>query len=254
MANVSNVEYFSLNYVPRALSNKSVSVAVIFVDPSWTEGGVCTMSVQNDWQKKVLNIDHDADVEMLEALLKEIGNRLLPKIDRHAVISQLEDSLSNIIQVSPRRTCSKDLAREAVVMSWMPLASHLGEVRSVKVARFDDDHKEMLSIIGGFYSAMLSGRGALVLQKVLAEMTNHSQAHFAEEEGVLEATKYPRRVSHRRKHQKLLKQLKWFQQEITAGKFVSSVSVANFVDQCLVVHMQGIDQQYSKHLTANGIS
>jgi len=153
MATVSNVEYFFLSYVPSVLSNQSVSVAVIFVDPSGTENGVCTISLQNDWQRKVLNLDHDADVEMLGALFKEISDRLL-STDRRAIISQLEEDLfSNVIQVSQRRTCSKDLAREADPMSWMPLVSTRVVVRSVKVSRFDDDHKQMLSIINCLGSA-----------------------------------------------------------------------------------------------------
>lgn len=124
---------------------------------------------------------------------------------------------------------------------------------SVKVARFDDDHKQIFSIISGLDNAMRSGKGALAVQQIVAELANHAKYHFSAEEEVMEKTKYPEMASHRREHQEMLSQVDQLQQEIASGKFVSSVTVAEFIDKRMIAHMRETDQKYSEHLNANGI-
>ncbi len=100
-----NVEYCFLHYVPNVGSDKRISIASILIDPTDLENGICTMSFAADWQTKVRSLDPDGDLEMLEALLVEIRDRLLSKSERSDVIRQLEDSFSNVVQISQRRKC-----------------------------------------------------------------------------------------------------------------------------------------------------
>src|SRR5713226_7521525 len=100
----SSNEYCLLHYVPNVLSDKRVSIAaIIFFDSSDPVNGVCVMICAADWQTKVRTVDSDADLDMLEAQLTEIGDRLLSPNHRFDRIRQLEDSFSNVVQVSPRR-------------------------------------------------------------------------------------------------------------------------------------------------------
>jgi len=124
---------------------------------------------------------------------------------------------------------------------------------SVKVVRFDDDHKQMFSIINRLHTAMSSGKGALVMQEVVTELAKHAKAHFLAEEETMEKTKYPELVSHRLEHHEMLSQVEQYQRQIATGKFVSSVTVAVFLDERLMAHTRGTDQKYAEHLNANGI-
>jgi hypothetical protein len=100
----SSDEYCLLYYVPNVLSDKSVSIAaIIFFNSSDPVNGVCTMICAPDWQTEVRALDPDTDLEMLEALLTEIRGRLLSPGHRFDMIRQLEDSFSNVVQVSQRR-------------------------------------------------------------------------------------------------------------------------------------------------------
>lgn len=103
MTTSSNVEYFFLQYVPNALSSESVSIAAIFIDPTDLDQGICRVSLAGDWQTKVWHLDPDADVEMLEAVLTEVRDRLLSPTQRSDMIRELEDSFSNSLQISQRR-------------------------------------------------------------------------------------------------------------------------------------------------------
>jgi hypothetical protein len=105
MTSSSNVEYCFLHYVPNIVGDKSVTLAAIFIDPTDLEKGLCTMSVVANWKTKVQHLDPDGDLAMLESLLSEIRDRLLSGSERSEMIRQLEDSFSNVVQISHRRKC-----------------------------------------------------------------------------------------------------------------------------------------------------
>jgi hypothetical protein len=100
-----NVEYCVLDYVPNIVRDKSVSIAAIFIDACDEEKGTCTMTLAADWQTQVQLVDPNTDLEMVAAVLSEIGERLLSPGQRCEVIRQLEDSFSNTVRVSERRKC-----------------------------------------------------------------------------------------------------------------------------------------------------
>jgi hypothetical protein len=99
----NRIEYRTVRYVPNVISNESLSLAVIFTDACDLQGGVCTMIVAALWPTKVQQIDPDCDLKMIEALLSEIQERLLSTSERVDMIRQLDDSFSNLLQVSDKQ-------------------------------------------------------------------------------------------------------------------------------------------------------
>jgi hypothetical protein len=103
----SDVEYCVLHYVPNTvIRDERVSVAAIFTNSSEPGNKICTMICAANWQTKVRGLDPDADLAMLDALLKEIGERLQSPSERSDMIRQIEESFSNAVWVSQRRKCS----------------------------------------------------------------------------------------------------------------------------------------------------
>ena len=100
-----NVEYCILEYVSNVVSSAQIPIAVIFIDSTDMQNGICTMTFAADWQTNIRRLDPDSDLEMLVALLTEIRDRLLSSLDRSDMIRQMEDSFSNVIQVSQRQKC-----------------------------------------------------------------------------------------------------------------------------------------------------
>jgi hypothetical protein len=67
-------------------------------------------------------LDPQADVEMLAALEREIRGQLATTHDREGLLQWLEDSFSNVIQISPTKGClAEDPAREIEAMASMYL-------------------------------------------------------------------------------------------------------------------------------------
>jgi hypothetical protein len=99
----NSIEYRIVRYVPNVTNNRGISLAVIFTDACDLQGGACTMIVAPLWQTKLRQIDPDCDLKMIEALLSEIQGRLLSRSDRSDMICQLDDSFSNLLQVSDKQ-------------------------------------------------------------------------------------------------------------------------------------------------------
>jgi hypothetical protein len=114
MIRPSRVEYCFLRYVPNVIRDEGVSIGAIFIDPADIERGICKIHFAADWQTNVRFVDPDADLEMLKALLTEIRDRLVTEGERSDMIRQLEDSFSNVIQISERQECPVAPRPEAI--------------------------------------------------------------------------------------------------------------------------------------------
>jgi len=120
MATSNALECCLLSYMPSIVGDKTVPLAVIFLGPAGKGAGYFIMYVAADWHDKVRVIDPGGDLEMVGAILSEIRAKLASASERSEMIRQLEDSFSNMIQISERRKCSflpgpgaiKDFARE----------------------------------------------------------------------------------------------------------------------------------------------
>ncbi|MGD0571145.1 MAG: DUF3037 domain-containing protein [Candidatus Sulfotelmatobacter sp.] len=102
----NDIEYCLLHYVPNVLlSEKSVSIAAILINPSDPKHEACAMICAADWQMRVRVLDPDADLEMLDSLLAELREKLLSPSESSDVIRRMKDSFSNAVQVSQSRIC-----------------------------------------------------------------------------------------------------------------------------------------------------
>ncbi len=127
MAEKRHLEFFLLRYVPDAVKDEFVNIGVVMVEPGANGAGFADVRFTRDW-RRVRCLDPQADVEMLEALEREIRGQLAG--DRTTLLRRLEDSFSNAIQVSPMKGClAEDPAREieAVASMYLEAARVVGK-------------------------------------------------------------------------------------------------------------------------------
>jgi len=72
MAEKHQCEFFLLRYVPDAVRNEFVNIGVLLVE---ADAGFADIRLTKDW-RRVRCLDSDVDVEMLEAIGREVGRRL----------------------------------------------------------------------------------------------------------------------------------------------------------------------------------
>jgi len=104
MADLKKLEFFLLRYVPDAVKDEFVNVGLVMLEPGGDGEGFADVRFTRDW-RRVRCLDPQADVEMLEALERDIRSQLRQARDREVLLRKLDDSFSNLIQVSPTKGC-----------------------------------------------------------------------------------------------------------------------------------------------------
>jgi hypothetical protein len=124
MAEKKHLEFFLLRYVPDAVKDEFVNIGVVMVEGGSNGADVgrfADVRFTRDW-RRVRCLDPQADVEMLEALEREIRGQIADGNDRATLLRRLEDSFSNVIQLSAPKGClAEDPAREIEVVASMYL-------------------------------------------------------------------------------------------------------------------------------------
>jgi hypothetical protein len=99
MAERRQLEFFLLRYVPHALRQEFVNIGVLMVEGGANGSVFADVRFSKDW-RRVRGLDPQADVDVIEALLREIRAEVGEVRDRAMLLRKMEDSFSNLIQLS----------------------------------------------------------------------------------------------------------------------------------------------------------
>lgn len=119
MTDLRKLEFFLLRYVPDAVKEEFVNVGVVMLEPGANGEGFSDVRFRRDW-RRVRDADPQADIEMLEALERDIQKQLSETGDRDKLLRKMEDSFSNLVQVSRTKAClTLEPAREIETLASM---------------------------------------------------------------------------------------------------------------------------------------
>jgi len=119
MAERRQLEFFLLRYVPHALRQEFVNIGVLMVEGGANGSVFADVRFSKDW-RRVRGLDPQADVEVIEALLKEIRAEVGEVRDRAMLLRKMEDSFSNLIQLSePMQVVNTTAAAEIETLASM---------------------------------------------------------------------------------------------------------------------------------------
>jgi Protein of unknown function (DUF3037) len=129
MADRRQLEFFLLRYVPDAAREEFVNIGLVMTETGGDGGGFAGVHFTADW-RRARCLDPNIDVEMLEALGRDMERRLKDVNQQALLLHEMKDSYSNTLQLSPIRRCVaenpaaelKDLAQKLVEMPtiWTP--------------------------------------------------------------------------------------------------------------------------------------
>ena len=127
------------------------------------------------------------------------------------------------------------------------------EQYSVGQDKFDDDHKQIFSLVDGFTSTMLSDDAADRLDVIFDELMAYINDHFVREEAFMSETGFPDFVEHRTKHQKMVEKLRRLYGQHTGGDASSVVAedMADFLENWWYAHILTEDMRYKEYTAAN---
>ncbi len=108
MADLKQCEFFLVRYVPEAVKDEFVNIGVVLVqrqDDGALPGGrpFAEVKFTRDWQR-LKCLDPLADLEMLESLEEDLRAQL-KQGGRADFLRRINDSFSNVLQLSPAKAC-----------------------------------------------------------------------------------------------------------------------------------------------------
>ena len=102
MAEPRKFDYFLLRYVPNAVGGEFVNVGAVMIESEG--GGFGGVYFTKDWRHARL-IDPHIDIDVLEALGRELQQRIEDAGTRAEILYRMMDSWSNVVQLSAIRQC-----------------------------------------------------------------------------------------------------------------------------------------------------
>jgi Protein of unknown function (DUF3037) len=110
MPEKTQCRFFVLRYAPDAVKNEFVNIGLVLLPPA----GGAQVRFTRDWSR-VLCLDPEADVEVLQALETDLRDKLREMNgDYDFILHRIQDSFSNAVQTSEFQAClAKSPAAEA---------------------------------------------------------------------------------------------------------------------------------------------
>jgi hypothetical protein len=165
MADLKQLEFYLLRYVPYLVSGRFVDIGVLLFEPHPTGFGYAEVRMTSDW-RNVYRLDKEVDIEVLQDLEPYIRMQMRNSQDVSLLLRKFEESFANMIQLSPRNVC---LAAEPGRELERLCSIYLEEPPSDAIPARHRPKGERAMILAGIEDALTrAGIWALRLEKISA--------------------------------------------------------------------------------------
>ena len=119
MAERRQLEFFLLRYVPDAVKGEYVNFGVLTVESGLGGEVFADVRFAKDW-RRVRCMDPQVDVEVLEAMIREIRSEVGQIRDQAVLLKRMQDSFSGVIQLAgPMQVLAESAAIEIETLASM---------------------------------------------------------------------------------------------------------------------------------------
>lgn len=123
---------------------------------------------------------------------------------------------------------------------------------SVGVLKIDSQHTILFTILNELRAAMMKGQAQNLTGPMLHTLADYTHTHFADEEAMMEAARYPGLADHKIKHRELVKQVEDYVLLYDKGVVTLNLKLLDFLNDWLTSHILKTDMAYSACLIKNG--
>ena len=124
---------------------------------------------------------------------------------------------------------------------------------SVKITKFDNEHKRLVELLNKLNDAMSQGQGQKVLSQILSELSSYTKTHFKSEEDAMTKYNYPGLAEQKAQHTDFINKISDMQTQYNAGTLSMSISVFHFILNWIQNHIKKEDKKYSDFFIKNGM-
>jgi hypothetical protein len=165
MADMKQLEFYRLRYVPHLVSGQFVDIGVLLFEPQPNGFAYADVRMTSDW-RNVYRLDKEVDIEVLQDLEPYIRMQMRSSQDVSLLLRKFEESFANMIQLSPRNVClAAEPARELERLCSM----YLEEPQPESLPAAARPKSEHAMILAGIEDALTrAGIWALRIEKTAA--------------------------------------------------------------------------------------
>ena len=131
---------------------------------------------------------------------------------------------------------------KAELVKWSPTFS-------VGVKLIDDQHKELLNLVNDLFNHVIGDDTAerAYFQTVIQAAVSYVKVHFATEEKIMIATKFPGYAEHKRAHDTFVLTVVDNIRDFEAGKKFTLAAFTKFLKEWVLTHIAILDKQYFEY-------
>jgi hemerythrin-like metal-binding protein len=134
-------------------------------------------------------------------------------------------------------------------MSTVPVKfSELTPEYTMHNAEIDEEHQFMSGLVNSLHDAMLAGRGAQILETLLAELTKFTLIHFANEEKLMAAVHYPEMPAHVQQHDQIRRRVTETEARFARGETAITVELMLFFSDWFRNHALVADRRLGDYV------
>jgi hemerythrin len=116
------------------------------------------------------------------------------------------------------------------------------------VGPIDEQHQRLVELINELHSAMKQAKSKEVIGEVISELAKYTQYHFTDEEKYMQRANYPKLLEHKKEHDDFVAHVSDYKGRFDRGEVMLSIDVLNFLQDWLVDHIEGSDQDYVSYV------
>ncbi|HUX27408.1 MAG TPA: bacteriohemerythrin [Terracidiphilus sp.] len=124
---------------------------------------------------------------------------------------------------------------------------------SVGVQSIDAQHSVLVEALNELHGAMMKGQARSLTGPLLRNLVAYTRDHFAAEEAMMAAAKYPGLTEHHLRHRDLSQQVEGYIARFEQGEITLSLHLLNFLRDWLTNHILKEDRAYGPWLNEHGI-
>jgi len=128
-----------------------------------------------------------------------------------------------------------------------------GPMFEVGVHEIDRQHRKLFDLASQLAEAIIAGKGAEPVGKVLAELVKYTQTHLVAEEQLMSNNHYPAAAEHKARHQELTHKVSEYKQAFAAGDVNIADQLLQFFTEWLSEHIMHVDKDLARDLKQKGI-
>ncbi len=132
-----------------------------------------------------------------------------------------------------------------MILEWTP-------VLAVHVPEIDREHQMFFDILNRLHQAMLAGKGKEIIKTLIGEVTQYAQDHFAHEEKLMVAVRYPGLREHVQEHNVLRHGVGPFVARVAREEATMTIEFMLYLSNWIKQHIKTADWRLGEYIRTTG--